>query len=341
MLAVCYSTYGSPTSLALREIPSPTPGPGEVLVEVHAAALHIADSFAVRGAPWIMRLYTGLLRPKFGVPGFDLAGIVKSTGPGVWRFQPGDPVFGIGQGTCAEEAIASESALAPLPPSLSFSEAAALPTSGLAALHALRDAAKLHPGQELLIIGAAGGIGSYALQMASAMGAHVTGVCGPANLEYIRSLGAHQAIDYTTQDFAHPPAQYDVILDNVENRPLADCRRALRSRGTLLLNSGTGATGMPFLVRLCKPLLLAPFARPQRLRRYLSNPNASDLATLSEMVWSGTLRPTISRRYPLAETADALAHIETGHAQGKVVIEIKSDSPSVKHEQDAYASIAV
>jgi NADPH:quinone reductase-like Zn-dependent oxidoreductase len=320
--AVVQSRYGPPGEvLALAEIDTPVVKEDEVLVRVRAAALHVGDCFAVRGTPFPMRLMTGLLKPRPGIPGFDVAGRVEAVGARVRRFRPGDEVFGSGRGTCAEYACIGQDALAPKPASLTFEEAAAVPTSALAALHALRDVGRVRPGQQVLINGAAGGVGTFAVQLARSFGAEVTGVCGPTNVDMVRSIGADRVIDYTREDFTRGGRRYDVILDNVENRSLAECRRALAPGGTLILNSGTGAHGIGMVIRLAKPLVLAPFVR-QRLRRFLSNPNHKDLVVLMELAERGKLRPVIDRTYPLSETAAALAHIEGGHARGKVVVTV-------------------
>lgn len=321
MDAVAYQAYGALENLALRRVPIPTLEPGCVLVRVHAAALHIGDCFAVRGTPFPIRLETGLLRPSPGIPGFDFAGQVEAVGNRVTRYRPGDAVFGTGRGTCAECAVASQAHIVPKPANLTFEQAAAVPTSALAALHGLRDAAKLRPGQSCLINGAAGEIGTFAVQLAKLLGAEVTGVCSTANVDLVHELGAHHVIDYSQEDFAQSPARYDVIFDNIENRPLADCRRALKPRGTLILNSGTGARGWKLGTRLLRPLFLSPFVS-QNLRRYLSEPNQADLNALKELLETGKLTPVIDRVFPLAETARALQHIETGRARGKVVVKI-------------------
>lgn len=321
MKAVIHYDYGSLDQLHIEIIDRPAIKDTEVRVRVHAAALHVADCFGVKGSPFPMRLASGLFKPKYGVPGFDLAGQVHAVGPKVTRFKPGDAVFGIGNGTCAEFASASQETLTNKPENLSYEQAAAVPTAALAALHALRDAAKVRPGQRVLINGASGGIGSFAIQIAKNMGAYVTGVCGPKNTDLVRSLGADLVIDYTQEDFTQRHERYHVILDNVENRSLADCRRALTANGTLLLNSGTGAAGFPFLVRLLKPLLLSPFVR-HNLRRYLSTPNQADLVLLKGLLETGKLAPSVGHVYHLHETPAALRHIDSGHARGKVVITI-------------------
>jgi NADPH:quinone reductase-like Zn-dependent oxidoreductase len=258
------------------------------------------------------------------VPGFDLAGCVVSVGRRVTMFRPGDAVFGVGQGTCAELAVAPEAQLQPKPRPLTFEQAAAIPTSALTALHGLRDAGRLRPGQRVLINGASGGVGTFAVQIAKALGAEVTGVCSGANVALIQSLGADHAIDYAREDFTRT-GPYDLVFDNIENRSLWECRRTLTPRGTLVLNSGTGRRGLRFLVRLVGPVVLSPFVR-HRIRRYLSTPNHADLATLAAWVESGALTPVIDRTFQLHETAGAIRHIETGHARGKVVIAVDQNS---------------
>jgi NADPH:quinone reductase-like Zn-dependent oxidoreductase len=321
MEAAAYEAYGPLENLAIRRVPIPKLEPGCVLVRVHAAALHVGDCFAVRGAPFPIRLETGLLRPSPGIPGFDFAGQVEAVGSRVTRYRPGDAVFGTGHGTCAEYAVANQAHVVPKPANLTFEQAAAVPTSALAALHALRDAVKLRPGQSCLINGAAGGVGTFAVQIAKLLGAEVTGVCSAANVDLVHELGAHHVIDYGQKDFTKSPARYDVIFDNIENRPLADCRRALKPHGTLILNSGTGASGWKFMTRLLRPLFLSPFVT-QKLRRYLSGPNQSDLNALKELLEGAKLTPVIDRVFPLSETASALQYIETGRAHGKVVVKI-------------------
>lgn len=321
MQAIVQNAYGPPDVLSLRTIAQPTLGAHDVLVRVHAAALHIGDSFGVRGAPLPMRLVTGLLRPKPGVPGFDLAGVVEAVGSGVTTFRPGDAVFGASHGTCAEYASAPDAQLALKPTNLTFEQAAAVPTSALAALHGLRNAGALKRGQKVLINGAAGGIGTFAVQIAKAFGAEVTGVCSTPNVELVRSIGADYVIDYTREDFTRAGRQYDLIFDNVENRSLSECRRALTPTGTLVLNSGSGGKGLGLLVRLLWPLVLSPLVR-HNLRRYLSKPNHADLAVLKALLESGAIRPVIDQTFPLQETPAALRYIEAGHTRGKVVITV-------------------
>jgi NADPH:quinone reductase-like Zn-dependent oxidoreductase len=337
MQAIVQKRYGGPEVLVSREIDRPGIGDGEVLVHVHAAGLHVGDLFGVRGSPFPVRFTSGLRAPKLGVPGFDIAGTVEETGPSVTRFAPGDEVFGCcscpSSGACAEYARADEDKLVRKPSGLSFEQAAAVPTSASAALHGLRDAGRLQAGQRVLINGASGGVGTYAVQIARALGAEVTGVCGPTNVELVRSLGAHHVIDYTSEDFTRGTARYDLILDNIENHSLADTRRALAPDGTLVLMSGTGASGLGLLVRLIRPVVMSPFVK-HSLRRPYSNPNHEDLEVLLAMIEAGTLRPVIESTYPLAETAAALRHIEAGHARGKVVVAIDGGGGSGRSVAD-------
>jgi NADPH:quinone reductase-like Zn-dependent oxidoreductase len=321
MKAIVYERYGSFDNLEMREIAKPVIEADEVLVSMRAAGLHVGDCFAVRGSPFVMRLAIGLLKPKHGIPGFDGAGEVEAVGATVRNFRPGDAVFGQCDRACAEYAAVNQDKLAQKPANLTFEQAAALPTSALAALHALRDVGKVRLGQEVLINGASGGVGTFAVQIAKSFGAKVTGVCSTRNVEMVRSLGADHVIDYTTEDFTRGSRRYDIIFDNVENRSLSDCRRALTPSGTLILNSGTGAEGIDMLVRLLKPIVLSPFVH-QNLRRYLSVAQDKDLVILKELVESGRLTPVIDRTHPLHETADALRYIEAGHARGKVVITV-------------------
>ncbi|MCA9258602.1 MAG: NAD(P)-dependent alcohol dehydrogenase [Planctomycetales bacterium] len=296
-----------------------------MLIRVDVAAIHVGDCMTVRGTPLLVRLDTGLFRPRLGIPGFDVVGHIVSVGAKVTDFKLGERVFGVVRGGCAEFAVGNAKELAPCPTSLSDHQAAALPTSGLAALHALRDVGKVGAGDQILINGASGAVGGYAVQIAKSLGANVTGVCSARNAELVRNLGADDVVDYESTDFTRLSQQFDVVLDNVENRSLAECRRIVAPQGTLILNSGTGARGFRFLVRLLKPLILSPFTR-QRLRRYLSTPNREDLLRLAEMALDGRLYVTIDRRVTLGETSVGLRYIETGRAHGKVLVEVAAST---------------
>ena len=319
MKAIIHDSYGPIESLEQRDIEPPTIGDREVLVRVQAAAVHIGDVFAVWGRPLLVRTATGLRRPTYGVPGLDLAGTVEAVGSAVTRFSVGDEVFGEGAGTAAELARAGEDKLVQKPAAFDWRDAAVITTSGSAALHGLRDAGRLEAGQRVLIVGASGGVGTFAVQIAKAMGAHVTGVTSTSNVDLVRSLGADDVIDYTREDFTERRGAFDLIFDNIENRPLSAVRSALTRKGTLVLNSGTGTSGLRMLIRLVRPVVLSPFSS-QTMRRYLSNANHEDLDVLKGMVEAGRIKPVIGRTYPLDDTVQALRHVASGHARGKVVL---------------------
>ena len=321
MKAITYDHYGPLDVLRLRDVPKPAFGDDEVLVRVRAAAVHVGDCLAVRGAPFPVRFVTGLLKPKPGIPGFDVAGDVAAVGKNATGLRPGDQVFGTCQGACADYVAVKHDLLVHMPANLTDGQAAALPTSGLAALHAIRDVGQVHPGQNVLINGASGGVGTFAVQIAKSFGAHVSGVCSTNNVELVRCLGADRVIEYTKENFTRGTDRDDLILDNVENRALSECRRVLTPNGTLIVNSGSGAQGMAMVIRLLKPLVLSPFVR-QRLRRFVSVPNQADLRRLKELVESGKVTPVIDRTYPLDDTVKALQYVDGGHARGKVIIRV-------------------
>ena len=323
MKAIVYHAYGSPDVLALQDVAGPVLTDGAVLVRIRAASANPYDWHFMRGIPYFMRAISGLRKPKNRQLGSDMAGEVVAVGKDVTRFQPGDAAFGfVAHGGFAESIAVAEEVLGRKPDTLTFEQAAAVPLAALTALQGLRDVGHVRPGQRVLIVGASGGVGTFAVQLARAFGAEVTGVCSTRNLDLVRSLGADDVIDYTQEDFTRGGKRYDVIFDNVENRSLSDCRRALTPGGILILNSGRGH-GIGMLVRLVKPLVLSPFVR-QRLRRFLSVPNHDDLVVLKEFVEAGKLRPVIDRTYPLPETPAALGYIEGGHARGKVVITLET-----------------
>ena len=314
MRAIVQTGYGSPDVLELREIDQPGVGDGDVLVRAHAASIHSGDYFVMRGVPYLARFAAGWPKPRDYVPGFDLAGTVEAVGKSVTRLQPGDEVFaGCGR-ACAEYVCAAEEQFVPKPTNLTFEQAAAVPTSALAALHGLRDAGKVQAGQKVLVNGASGGVGTFAVQIAKAFGAEVTGVCSTRNADLVRSIGADHVIEYTQEDFTQSGERYDLILDNVANRTFADCKRALKPSGTLIPNSGNAGIGY-----ILKAYARSVFARQQG-RPYLSNPNYDDLVVLKELIEAGKISPVIDRTYPLSETPAAFGYIEKGHASGKVVI---------------------
>ncbi len=314
MQAIVQTGYGSSEALELRDLPTPEVGEDGVLVGVRAAAIHAGDWYVLMGKPYLTRFIAGWPKPRSYVPGFDLAGQVQAVGAKVTRFRPGDEVFGPCDRACAEHACAPEDSLVPKPANLTFEQAAAVPISALAALHGLRDAGRLQPGQKALINGASGGVGTFAVQIAKVLGAEVTGVCSTRNVDLVRSLGADHVIDYTREDFTRSGATYDLILDNVGNRPFSDCRRALTPTGVHVPNSGSAGLGYAV-----KALVRSVFVRQQG-RPFLSTPNQKDLMLLKELLEQGKVTPVIDRTYPLSGTPEALDHVGRGHARGKVVI---------------------
>lgn len=322
MRAVMQHRYGPPSVLEVSEVATPRPGRGEVLVRVGAASVHPGDHFVMTGVPYMVRLAFGLRRPRNGIPGTDLAGVVIDVGEGVTAFRRGDAVFGwTARGALAEYARVPADQLAPVPAGVSIVQAAAVPTSGMTALQALRDIARVRPGQSVLITGASGGVGSFAVQIAKAFGAEVTGVCGSGNVDLVRSLGAHRVIDYTTTDFTRAGARYDVILDSVEAMPLDAVRRALAPAGTLIPNSGHGGRWIGPLGRVIAARVRSGFTR-QRLRPFTSIGKRADLLVLADLLATGDVTPVIDRTYALDEAADALRHVATGHTRGKVVVAV-------------------
>jgi len=317
MKAIVQNGYGSPDFFELREIDTPIVKDNEVLVRVHAAALHAGDVFIMRGVPYMVRLSAGLPRPKNYIPGFDVAGQVEAVGKKVTQFQPGVEVFGAGTHTCAEYVCVKEKNLLLKPANLTLEQASAVPTSALSALQGLRDAGKVQPGQKVLINGASGGVGTFAVQIAKAFGAEVTGVCSTRNLDLVRSIGADHVIDYTQEDFTQGGQLYDLILDQVANHSLSDCRRVLTPQGIHIPNSGHSGLGY-----IIKAFISSLFVRQQG-RPYLALPNNEDLVVLKELVESGKVTPIIDRTYPLSDTPEAFRYLDKGHARGKVVIAVE------------------
>lgn len=322
MRAIVQDTYGTADVLELREIERPTTAADEVLVRVHAAGVDRGVWHLMTGQPYLGRLAFGLRVPKVAVPGMDLAGVVEAIGADVMRFQPGDEVFGIGKGTYAEYARAPESKLALKPAGLGFEDAAALAISGSTALQAVRDHGRVQPGHRVLVIGASGGVGSYAVQLAKHAGAEVTGVCSTAKVELVRSFGADHVVDYTQQAITDAGERYDVILDIGGNTPLAHLRRALDKAGTLVIVGGEGG-GRWFggIDRQLRATILSMFVG-QRLGTFISRENQDDLEELAGLVAAGAITPAIERTYPLPDAAQAIRHVEAGRARGKVVVTI-------------------
>jgi NADPH:quinone reductase-like Zn-dependent oxidoreductase len=322
MKAVVQRRYGPPEVLEYTDVGRPVVRDGDVLVRVRAASVHPGDYFVMTGVPSIVRLAFGLRRPRHPIPGRDLAGVVVAVGKDVNDLQLGDEVFGWSTaGTLAEYACVPANQLVRTPANLSAGQAAAVPTSGLTALQALRDIAHVQSGQAVLITGASGGVGTFAVQIAKALGAEVTGVCSTRNVELVRSLGADHVIDYTRADFTRTGLRYDVIFDSVEAQSLSEVRRALTPTGTLIPNSGRGGRWIGPLGRVVKARARSLFTR-QTLRPFTSCEKRRDLLDLAELLEAARLTPVIDRTYPLSAAADALHYVGAGHTRGKVVITV-------------------
>lgn len=309
--------------LYLEEVEKPLVGDDEVLVRVHAASIHVGDVYMVEGRPNIMRPAFKASRTKNGVPGTDIAGTVEAVGKDVKGFQPGDEVFGSCKGAFAEYATAFEDDLASKPANLTFEQASAIGVSAMTALQALRDHGKVEAGQKVLIVGASGGVGTFAVQIAKSLGAEVTGVCSTRNLDRVRSIGADHVVDYTQEDFTQSDERYDLILDNVGKHSLSDTRRALTPSGTLLANGSPIKGWFGGLGHVVKAALVSLFVKQQG-RPFLSVATAEDLATLKELAEAGTITPVIDRTYPLREAPEAMAHVAEGHTQGTTLIVLEA-----------------
>jgi NADPH:quinone reductase-like Zn-dependent oxidoreductase len=326
MQAIVQDEYGEADVLRVEEIDKPELGDDRVLVRVHAAAVDRGVWHLMAGLPYPIRLAGyGLRAPKSAVPGMDLAGSVEAVGKDVTTLQPGDEVFGIGEGSFAEYASARADKLAPKPESLTFEQAAAVPVSALTALQAVRNQGGVQPGQKVLVIGASGGVGSFAVQIAKAFGAEVTGVCSTTKVDMVRSLGADHVIDYTHAGIADSGQRYDVIIDIGGNRSLSQLRRALTPRGTLVITGGeTGGRLLGGSDRQLRALMLSPFVG-QKLRTFVASENNEDLRVLTELIEAGQVTPAIDRTYPLSEVPAAIRYMLDGHARGKVVITVRGD----------------
>ena len=323
MKAIVRDTYGSADVLELRDVDLPEIADDEVLVRVHAAGVDRGVWHVMTGLPYPIRLAGyGLRAPKNPVLGADVAGVVEAVGSDVTRFEPGDEVFGIGKGTFAEYARAPEGKLAPKPATLSFEQAAVVAISGSTALQGLRDRGQVQRGQKVLIIGASGGVGTYAVQIAKAFGADVTAVCSTPKVDMVRSLGADHVIDYTRDDFADGQQRYDVILDIGGNASLSRLRRALAPKGTLVIAGGeTDGRWLGGSDRQIRALVLSRFVG-QKLTTFVASENHEDLIVLKELIEAGKVTPVIDRTYPLGDAADAIRYLQQGHARGKVVITV-------------------
>ena len=323
MWAITHSRYGSAEVLRIQEIDRPAIGDDEVLIQVHAAGLDRGTWHFMTGLPYAFRLACGLRAPKNPVLGLDTAGTVVATGARVTRFAAGDAVFGVSRGAFAEYAAAREGKLAGKPANLTFEQAAVLGVSGVTALQGLRDAGRLARGQHVLITGASGGVGTFAVQIAKAMGAEVTGVCSTAKTSLVRSIGADHILDYTRDDITGGARRYDLILDLAGNTPLARLRRALTTTGTLVLAGGEHGGRWLGMGRQVRALALSPFVR-QRLKMLLSTQDRADLEELAGLTETGDLTPVIGEIYPLHRASDAIRQLERGNARGKLAISIST-----------------
>jgi len=322
MKAVCYYDYGAADVLQYEEVGKPIPKSGEVLIRLRAASANPLDWRAQRADPFFIRFMgSGLLRPKQNILGVDIAGTVEAVGANVASFEPGDEVFGASRyGGFAEFVCASEDRVVPKPETVSFEQAASVPVAAVTALQGLRDKGRLQPGQRVLITGASGGVGTFAVQIAKSLGANVTGVCSTRNLDLVRSLGADHVIDYTREDFTRTGERYDLIFDGAAYHSVVRCRHALRPDGTYVMVGGSTA-------RMLQSMLLAPLTALTRKKIgfMVAQMNRKDLLFLKELLETGDMRPVIDSRYPLRETARALDYLEKGHARGKVVINMTTE----------------
>lgn len=322
MRAIIHEAFGAPSEvLRLDEIDVPSIGPDEVLVRVRATAVAKGDWLITRGLPYIARPSYGILSPKHSVAGLEFSGTVEATGETVTRLGPGDEVVGWGNDALAEYVAVAQHQLVRMPSGLGFAEAAALPVSGFAALQAVRDQGAVGTGDRVLVIGASGGVGSFAVQIAKTLGAEVTGVASTHNLDLVRELGADHVIDYTAERIGDGGRRFDAIIDIAGNRTLSELRKALHPNGTLVIVGGSGSRATMGFGRTIRASLLSPFV-PQRLRALISKPNAADLETLVGMVEAGTLTPRVDATYPLAEAAAAIDLVGEGRSRGKTVVTV-------------------
>src|SRR4051794_14294346 len=319
MQAIVQDSYGTTEVLESRDIALPEIGPDEVLVRVHAASIHVGDWILMTGSPFVMRFATGLRKPKNPVPGTDFSGTVEAVGMDVTRFRAGDDVFGWGAGAFAEFAHTTEDRLLKKPANLTFEQAAAIGVSASTALQLLRDDGAVQPGQKVLINGASGGVGTFAVQIAKALGADVTGVTSTKNVELVRALGADHVIDYTQEDFTARAERYDLILDNVGNHSMTQTRRALAPTGTLISNGGGHADGK--LGRTIRAMFASLVVRQQATPTGKTQ-NRDDLIAVKDLVEAGKVTPVIDRTYPLIEAPAAIGHVAAGHARGTVVMTV-------------------
>jgi NADPH:quinone reductase-like Zn-dependent oxidoreductase len=315
--------YGAPDVLALEEVAKPMPADDQLLVKVHAAALNPLDWHMMRGSPYIMRLSSGIGTPKDARVGVDFAGTVEAVGKSVTRFKPGDEVFGGADGAVAEYVVVRESRAVTLKPAnVTFEQAASVPIAAITALQGLRDKGEIKAGQKVLINGASGGVGTFAVQLAKHYGAEVTGVCSTRNVELVRSLGADHVVDYTKEDFTRGDVRYDIILDNVSNRSLSEIRRVLQPQGHLVIVGAEKGNWIGPLMPVIRATALAPFI-DQKMGFFIARLEQSDLKMLGDLMQAGQVTPVIDRRYAFDDAAKAMEYLEAGRARGKVIVNVQ------------------
>jgi NADPH:quinone reductase-like Zn-dependent oxidoreductase len=322
MKAIVYCDYGSPDVLRLENIEKPAPADDQILVRVRAASVNPLDWHYIRGTPYVMRMEAGLRKPKVIRLGVDFAGTVEAVGRNVKQFRPGDDVFGARTGAFAEYVSVREDRAVLKPANLTFEQAASVPVAAVTALQGLRDKGRVQPGQKVLINGASGGVGTFAVQIAKSFGAEVTGVCSTRNVAMVRSIGADHVVDYTKEDFTEGAQRYDLILDNVGNRSLLENRRVLKPKGKYIMVGGPSGRWIDPLPRALDAFLLSRFVS-QDMTMFLAELNKEDLTILRDLMQAGKVTPVIDRRYRLSEVPEAIRYLEAGHARGKVVVTVE------------------
>ncbi|MEO8500719.1 MAG: NAD(P)-dependent alcohol dehydrogenase [Vicinamibacteria bacterium] len=320
MKAIIYRKFGPPHNLQYQDVEKPTPGDDQALIRVRAAALNPLDWRLMSGGPPVVRFLLNLGKPRIKRPGVDFAGEVEAVGPNVTQLKPGDAVFGGCKGAFAEYVCASESRAVLKPENMTFEQASSVPVAGLTALQGLRDKGRIQPGQKILINGASGGVGTFAVQIAKSFGAEVTGVCSTGNLEMVRSIGANRVIDYSREDFTRGAQRYDLILDNVGNRSPSECRRVLAPNGICVI-AGAPKKVLPILGLMLKAAVFSRLVS-QKFPTFVASFNRADLTFLHDLMKAGKVRPVIDRQYPLRDAAEAMAYAEQGHSRGKVVLTV-------------------
>ena len=341
MKAAVYTRYGPPDVVVqIADVEKPIPKDNEVLIQVRAASVNPLDWHFMRGTPYFVRIMTGLRKPKITRLGVDVAGQVEAVGGNIMQFKPGDEVFGSCRGAFAEYACTSESALVAKPNNVTFEQAASAPVAAFTALQGLRDKGHLQPGQKVLVNGAAGGVGTFAVQIAKSFGADVTGVCSTRNIDMVRSIGAEKTIDYTQQNFTTSDQRYDLILECVGNHSFSECRRVLNPTGRFVMVGGPHEMSVISLLALMiKPLLLSLFVS-QKAVMFIAKSSQDDLTLLGELIATGKLKPVIGGRYSLSNARDAVRQVEEGHARGKVIITLDGADETWKDDEPAKRVLA-